>query len=56
MVRNLVYANYQECFIYHGSTTIERIRQQAGAVLGRDWLIFNTVEEAEEFFNTDCGE
>jgi hypothetical protein len=56
MVRTLVYVNYRERFVYHGSTTIERICQRAGAVLSRDWLIFNSVEEAEEFFNTDCGE
>ena len=56
MIRQVVYSNYRECFVYHGSTTIERICRQSGAVLSRDWLLFNTVEEAQDFFNTDCGD
>jgi len=54
MVRQIFYFNTRECFVYHGGTTIERICRQNGAVVSRDWLLFNSVEEAEEFFNTDC--
>ncbi len=56
MIREVVYSTYRERFVYHGSTTIERTCRQAGALLSRDWLIFNTVEEAQDFFNTDCGD
>ena len=54
MIRQVVYSNYRECFVYHGGTTIERTCRRAGAVLARDWLLFDSVEEAEEFFNSDC--
>jgi hypothetical protein len=46
---------YTESFEYHGHTMIERIRRQEGSIVRRDWIVFNTVEEAEIFFNeTDC--
>jgi hypothetical protein len=56
MVRRVVYSTHRICFVYHGSTTIERVRKEAGRVLFRDWLLFDSVEEAEEYFNTDCGD
>jgi hypothetical protein len=56
MVRNVVYSTHRIYFVYHGSTTIERVRKEAGRVLFRDWLLFDSVEEAEEYFNTDCGD
>jgi hypothetical protein len=56
MVRQVVYTTHRVCFVYHGSTTIERVRKGRGGACSRDWLLFDSVEEAEEFFNTDCGE
>ena len=47
--------NYQEYFEYHGSTIIERTVKQFDHVIRRDWLLFDSVEEAEEYFN-DVGE
>ena len=41
----------QECFEYHGSTVVERVRRYKGTTLNRDWLLFDTVEEAEDFYN-----
>lgn len=49
------YISYQDDFEYHGSTAIERIRKQRGKVVRRDWIIFNSVEEAQEYFNDFCG-
>ena len=48
--------DYEDRLEYHGSTTIERVRKGRGGACSRDWLLFDSVEEAEEFFNTDCGE
>lgn len=50
------YANQdgQEFFEYHGNTAIERIRKQYG-VVRRDWLFFDSTEEAEAFFNDQCA-
>jgi len=57
MTRLEYYSNYQDCYEYHGSTTIERIRKQAGRTIERDWILFDSVKEAQEFFNNnrdDC--
>ena len=48
------YPDYYDCYEYHGNTTIELTRKQDGAVIWRDWILFNSVEEATEFFNDTC--
>ena len=40
-----------ECFEYHGSTIVERIKRFGDAAPARDWLLFDTVEEAQAFYN-----
>jgi len=39
-----------ERFEYHGSTVVERIQTIEGSSPLRDWLLFDTVEEAADFF------
>jgi len=39
-----------ERFEYHGSTVVERIQVVSGSNPQRDWLLFDTVEEAADFF------
>jgi hypothetical protein len=56
MVRQVVYPTHKVSFVYHGGTTIERVRRMRGGGWSRDWLLFDSVEEAEEYFNTDCGD
>jgi hypothetical protein len=46
--------DYKDLFEYHGNTTIERVRTRGESVIWRDWIVFNTVEEAETFFNACC--
>jgi hypothetical protein len=41
----------QEYFEYHGSTIVERIQLVNGEVPLRDWLLFDTVEEAADYYN-----
>jgi len=41
----------QEYFEYHGSTIVERIHVVNGTAPQRDWLLFDTVEEAADFYN-----
>jgi hypothetical protein len=55
MTRYSFYAHYQDYYEYHGNTMIERIRKEAGRMVKRDWILFDTVEEAQEFFNNNCG-
>jgi hypothetical protein len=51
MEQQLRYPDYQEAFEYHGSTTVEITRRRAGRVIWKDWLIFDSVEEASTFYN-----
>jgi hypothetical protein len=55
MTRHSFYAHYQDCYEYHGNTMIERIRKEAGRTIKRDWILFDSVEEAQEFFNNNCA-
>jgi len=45
------FSDDQEVFEYHGNTAVERVRKRGDSVLMRDWLIFDSVEEAETFFH-----
>jgi hypothetical protein len=46
--------NYYDYFEYHGNTIIEQIRKLAGITIWRDWLIFDSAEEAAEYFHDHC--
>jgi len=50
MTRQEFHTDFQDTYEYHGNTSIELIRKQGGTVQ-RDWLLFDSVEEAQEFFN-----
>ena len=50
------YTDYHDHFEYFGNTEIERIRMQGETVIKHDWIIFDSVDEAMEFFNDRCGE
>jgi hypothetical protein len=41
-------------FEYHGNTAVERIQKKAGKFVRRDWLYFDSVEEAEDYFVNVC--
>ena len=41
----------QEYFEYHGSTIVERIQVVNGLAPQRDWLLFDTIEEAADYYN-----
>ena len=55
MTRQINYAEYEDDYEYHGCTTISVVRRRAGNTVWRDWLIFDTVEEAEDYFNEACS-
>jgi hypothetical protein len=50
MARYKIRSSSQECLEYHGNTAIERIRRRNG-IIRRDWLFFDSVEEAADYFN-----
>lgn len=42
--------DYHECYEYHGNTAVELTRKKAGITIKQDWLLFDSVEEAQDFF------
>ncbi len=54
MNKYVAHQNYYEYYEYHGNTTIERIRRQGRTTILRDWIIFDSVEEAKEYFYNEC--
>jgi hypothetical protein len=56
MRKNELYTDYHEFYEYFGNTEIERIRKQGEKTIRHDWIIFDTVEEAMDYFNNKCGE
>ncbi len=46
---------YMDSFEYHGNTAIERVRTHDGVTVLRDWILFDSVEEAEAFFDDRCS-
>jgi hypothetical protein len=56
MRKHELYTDYQDQFEYFGNTEIERIRKHGDKTIRHDWLNFNSVDEAMEYFNDNCGE
>ena len=54
MKKHVSYPRYYDFYEYHGSTQIVRIRKQGKRTVRKDWLSFNTVEEAMDYFNNSC--
>jgi hypothetical protein len=48
--------DFQETFEYHGNTSVEMTRRELGYVTKRDWIIFDTVEEAQTFYYDHCSD
>jgi hypothetical protein len=46
--------DYHETLEYHGNTAIERTRFKDGSVQ-REWIYFDSAEEAVAFFNEVCA-
>ena len=55
MTRDELYPDYQDCYEYHGNTAIEITRKQGGITIKREWILFDSVEEAKAFFNDNCS-
>ncbi len=55
MTKRIFTQNHLENFEYHGNTVVEHTREKAGKIGWRDWIIFNSVEEAQEFFKENCN-
>ena len=54
MTTDVSYQTYRDCYEYHGNTSIVLTRKKGGITVWQDWLLFDSVEEAAEYFNTSC--
>ena len=54
MTKQIFYPDYYDVLEYHGNTEIERTRKQHDVTIERDWMLFDSVEEAEAYFNESC--
>jgi hypothetical protein len=53
MTHYIISPDFEEFFEYHGNVAIERVRLTKGRV-ERDWLYFDSAEEAVDFFTEQC--
>ena len=56
MTNEMIYPTHQEIYEYHGNTAIVITRKQNGKTLWTDEILFDSVEEADEYFNSNCCE
>jgi len=54
MTRKIQNQAHQDVYEYQGNTAILLIRKMGSITVWRDWLLFDSVEEASEYFNTAC--
>jgi hypothetical protein len=55
MTKQSIYPNYDDHFEYDGGTTIRQTRKKADETVWQNWLLFDTIEAALEYFN-DCSD
>jgi len=55
MTRLVYHPFFQDRFEYHGNTGVEWVRKQGAKTIKRRWIMFDSVEEAQAFFNSECG-
>ncbi len=46
---------YEDRYEYQGGTLIEHVRLREGRILWREWLEFESIEEAEEVFHLELA-
>ena len=55
MTRHEYYQYYLNTYEYHGNTTVEITRVQDGVTVSHDWILFDSIEEAQEYFHDRGG-
>jgi hypothetical protein len=54
MIHNASSTNYHDSYEYHGNTEIVLTRKRGDLTVWRDWILFDSAEEASEYFNNQC--
>ena len=47
--------DYDDLYEYHGNTAIEYRRKESGITVRHEWILFDSIEEASEYFNDLAG-
>ena len=55
MTRHENYQDYENTYEYHGNTTVEITRVHYGVTVKHDWVLFDSIEDAQEYFHECCG-
>jgi triphosphoribosyl-dephospho-CoA synthetase len=55
MTRLTTYPTHDDVYEYFGGTTIQWTRRKADETVWQDWLLFDSIEAALEFFNEFCS-
>jgi hypothetical protein len=56
MTLHKIYSDYHESYEYHGNTAIEITQKKDGVTIKRDWIFFDSVQEAQDFFYENCSD
>ena len=56
MTGHTYFSDCQNYYEYHGNTMVEITMKKAGIIIKHDWIFFDTVEEAQDFFHDQCDE
>ena len=56
MRKHELYPEYNDTFEYLGRTEIMRIRRKGTRTIRRDWIIFESTQEALAHFENKCGQ
>lgn len=54
MTKHIYEDHCYESYEYHGNTVVERTRKRGARIFQRDWLVFDSAEEAADFFYSRC--
>ncbi len=54
MIKHHFSTSYQDNFEYHGSTSIVHTRKRGNEMIWKKWILFDSVREAEDYFNDRC--
>jgi hypothetical protein len=56
MIGHEFHSDYYDSYEYHGNTAIEITRKQGGSTVKRDWILFDSVQEAQDYFYDNCND
>jgi len=54
MAKHEFYLDYQDYYEYHGNTAVEITRKLGDRTIKRDWILFDSTKDAQNFFNDNC--